>query len=406
MTEEELKEQIARLEGQLAGLKALVRGKEPGKQETSIILRDSVNALKQYLELSKGISRQLKPVRDALKDIGRLHLTADEYIKNSMASTLQHLAMSTGQIEEAIKAVRKEYNRIPNTAVIVPVNIRQEMQGDQTLSELRGIRTTLEEFSKDKAKVSTIGKIEFVGGDKVQGNKIEQHGSNSKAQIKSDQSSHTENSNKPESLFKKYFWQIFSGIVVTVVAALLVGYITNFSNTNVTYLSGDMVLSLGDSQEEINGGSEKEVKIDNVRKLDPLETGKYIGELPNGIYFFARDNVIICELTEYREECLTSSNKRGRNDFEIQKVDNEYILIGFIGIESYSKIGSTNAENPLRSVVFFPKPWGEITRVVGVKFSKICRLKMRTVDIDENSTMDIFDMCASEVLTNITPHEL
>lgn len=137
---------------------------------------------------------------------------------------------------------------------------------------------------------------------------------------------------------------------------------------------------------------------DKLRPLEPLETGKKIGELPNGVYFFAQSsNGIVYEVENSSDDFLSVTNKHYTNSsFELQKIDNRYYLIGFVSDETYSRIGSVNSKNSLFSVVF-PNKWGGATHPIAVPFDAIYTIHDREIDLDSNSKMNVLDVGFKEV---------
>ncbi len=146
------------------------------------------------------------------------------------------------------------------------------------------------------------------------------------------------------------------------------------------------------------------IDINTVRPLEVLETGKHIGELPNGVYFFASPYAIEVEIKDPSTDFLAASTKMNHGySFEIQKIQNRYLLIGFISEESYSKLGSISTNNTLFTMLF-PNQWGGARYPIAVPFDQIYAIKNRTVDLDENTTVDIFDIGFKEVIDGPISH--
>lgn len=141
-----------------------------------------------------------------------------------------------------------------------------------------------------------------------------------------------------------------------------------------------------------------------LRALEPLETGKKIGDLPNGVYFFASPLLIVYEIEDPKNDFLEATNKRFSNhSFEIQKIENRYYLIGFISDEAYSNIGSINSQNSIVTILF-PNRWEGAAHPVAIPFDAINTIKDRSIDLDEKTKADIFDIRFQEVKDNPEVH--
>lgn len=141
-----------------------------------------------------------------------------------------------------------------------------------------------------------------------------------------------------------------------------------------------------------------------VRGLEPLETGKKIGKLPNGVYFFAHPTDIKHEIEKPDIDWLKASSKDTRYNFEIQKVDNRYYLLGYISSEAHAKIGSISEESIYTQL--FPNSWGGAKKVVAVPFDAIYTIKQRSIDLDEDKSATIFDIGFKEVIENPELHKV
>lgn len=140
-----------------------------------------------------------------------------------------------------------------------------------------------------------------------------------------------------------------------------------------------------------------------LRALAPLETGKKIGDLPNGVYFFASPLSIQYEVENSNQDFLEASSKDNYYYFEIQKSENRYYLIGFISDEAHSKIGSITKE-PIYTQLF-PNSWGVGGKAVAIPFDSVYTIRKRTVDLDETKSVDIFDIGFKQVIENPDLHK-
>lgn len=142
-----------------------------------------------------------------------------------------------------------------------------------------------------------------------------------------------------------------------------------------------------------------------IRALEPLETGKKISELPNGVYFFGLPLSIKYEIEDPKDDFLEVTTTRlSWYSFEIQKINNRYYLIGYVSDEIYSKIGSVNSSNHL-STTIYPKSWGDAKHVISIPFDSVIMIKDRTIDLDSQTKMGVIDIEFKEVIDNPIVHE-
>ncbi len=146
------------------------------------------------------------------------------------------------------------------------------------------------------------------------------------------------------------------------------------------------------------------IVLETVRALEPLETGKKIGELPNGVYFYDSPRAIEYEIEEPDDDFLNASSRDTKYSFEMQKVKNRYYLIGFISDEAYSKIGSISQDSIY--TMLFPNIWGGATKPVAIPFDSIYTIKTRTLDLDASKSIDMFDIGFREVLEKPSIHKV
>jgi len=136
---------------------------------------------------------------------------------------------------------------------------------------------------------------------------------------------------------------------------------------------------------------------DLLRPLEPLETGKKIGELPNNVYFFGSPNGVVYEIEDSNNDFLSVTSKRLNNfSFEMQKIDSRYYLVGFVSDEMYSRIGSVNSENSLYAVIF-PNKWGGASHPIAIPFDTVYSAQDRTINLDSNTEIRAIDIGFKEV---------
>ena len=151
--------------------------------------------------------------------------------------------------------------------------------------------------------------------------------------------------------------------------------------------------------------TEPSPKAASLRKLKPLETGKHLNEIPDNIYGFVHAVAFFWKMSE-NEKIITLSNEREIKDrFEVQKFNNEYYLVGFIGDESYANIGKVNKSNTLE-LTLFALPWENFKNIVAIPFNSIINIKSRAINIGSGHSAQVLDVVTSNIITNIQGHDL
>jgi hypothetical protein len=200
----------------------------------------------------------------------------------------------------------------------------------------------------------------------------------------------------------KNVWYKNLTIMVPAVSVVLAAIISApwwsdlLSKQNHTKQNGSML-------EQVSGSPTPPSYTDNLRPLRPLETGKKIGELPDGVYFFAHPRSIFYELEEADYDWIEASSKDTSYSYELQKKDQRYYLLGFISDEAHSKIGSISS-NPIYTQLF-PNRWGGATNLVAIPFDSIYLAKDREINLDEVKSVTIFDIGFKEVVENPDFHK-
>lgn len=139
-----------------------------------------------------------------------------------------------------------------------------------------------------------------------------------------------------------------------------------------------------------------------LRALEPLETGKDVNKLPDNVYGFADGIYTAAYIESPKSFSLTLSNSNYEN-FEIQKINSTNFLVGFVGDESFSKIGETNKSNPV-SLTLFPKPWENMNHLIAIRFDSISDIAYRRIDLEDNKSMGILDLTTNQIELGNTSH--
>ena len=146
------------------------------------------------------------------------------------------------------------------------------------------------------------------------------------------------------------------------------------------------------------------IKDKALRKLMPLETGKDVSRLPNGVYGYAIPYAIAYKIKYPEMEILKLSNKKQTPDyFEVQKVNDQCFVIGYIGDESFSNIINASPPNS-EKISLFPVKWGSMKNIVSISFNSILKVDAREIDIDEMKEISILDIVTTSVITDVYKH--
>ena len=251
-------------------------------------------------------------------------------------------------------------------------------------------------FKKDKGynKNNSIIQIKnpqfhFGKGDNVGGNKIEEDKSRKEASLK-------------EYKGQKKQWWLNLPIIIMIASLSIAVISIPWWPQVIQYFSKNK--SETSFFDPTSTRISKDFNTQSLRTLEPLETGKKIGELPNGIYFFAGSHAIMYEIEAPEDNFIQAENKGLINhSFEIQKIDDRYFLVGFVSNESYSNIGSVKLGKTLYTVLF-PNQCVEATHPIAVPFDAIHRIGYRTINLNEETDIDVLDIEFSDVKDNPEIH--
>jgi hypothetical protein len=163
-------------------------------------------------------------------------------------------------------------------------------------------------------------------------------------------------------------------------------------------------LSLSQSVQQNSAQANIKPSKGKLRSLETLETGKTIGQLPNNVYFFASSLSIKFEIKDPKIDFLNASSKDTHYNFELQKIENRYYLIGYISDEAYSVLGNINDKSVY--TILFPNRWGGATHSVAIPFDSIYTINNRSIDLDQEKSIDIFDIGFKEVIEDPEIHKI
>lgn len=193
------------------------------------------------------------------------------------------------------------------------------------------------------------------------------------------------------------------GAIVSVFVIIIGAFFTNklglTSGPDSVTTSNPKNISQEDSPVLLKDNS----NVGKLRSLDPLETGKKISELPNGVYFFAGRVLIQYEIKNVGSDIVTASGYPSDYKFELQKSNNRYYLVGFVSDETYSKQASASSEHPLTAILY-PISWGGSTKTIAIPFDAITSINYRDIEIDAKTTLSVFDVGFTEAIANPEVH--
>ncbi|NQU77477.1 hypothetical protein HQ544_02155 [Candidatus Falkowbacteria bacterium] len=167
---------------------------------------------------------------------------------------------------------------------------------------------------------------------------------------------------------------IGSGIIVMIIGLI-------FSGQLIPYIPNQT------RQNQTGAGNNANDDI-RLRRIESLEVGKRVSDLPNGIYFF-QDGIDISfavPINDLNE--IKAKGVRRTGYFEIQKYNDQIYVIGFINTENYSKIGAASSDNPL-NIVLFPIQHNEYTKSVSIPLRDIEEINHRYLDLEGLDILDV-----------------
>ncbi len=223
------------------------------------------------------------------------------------------------------------------------------------------------------------------------------------------------NENKVIKLFKKNlekYW-IYAVLLIVIVTVLsLFGYLPTKWTIKLPFLEAEFL------RQNLPNGSQavltpttiarsldsvpSTITSANLRVLEPLETGKNIDKLPDNTYGFADVIDTAAYIKNPKIFSLTLSNSSYKN-FEIQKINSTNFLVGFVGNESFSKIGETNESRPI-NLTLFPSPWENMSYLVAIPFDSISDIAYRRIDLQDNLSVGALDLTTIRFETGAVSH--
>lgn len=145
---------------------------------------------------------------------------------------------------------------------------------------------------------------------------------------------------------------------------------------------------------------------DNLRPLYRWETVIPVKKLANRIYGFARAETIIQEVRKKWEGEIKLKRRRlPEGCFEIQKINQCLVLIGYTNHNTWHTIHTASNENPL-FVKLFPVLWPEVAHLIGIPLTSIMGIGEESITSTktEKEEVEILDIKTSLAIVNIHPH--
>ena len=141
----------------------------------------------------------------------------------------------------------------------------------------------------------------------------------------------------------------------------------------------------------------------SLRELETLETNKDISLLPTGIYGFAYAFNIV-RFSKTTSDGLKVSKIADRYKFEIHKRETGIYVVGYIDETTFSKLGETNADNPLK-VTMYPTNFRGGKYLISVPVNSLKNVKDRDIEVASNSleTISILEAEIISIGTNEEP---
>ena len=215
-----------------------------------------------------------------------------------------------------------------------------------------------------------------------------------------------EEENRSKEKIEKWYKTPWKLAIIAIVVAIIFGipaYVLLFKPPKITIiksLDGSKTEeNLVNRFDETNFSPETEL----LRKLKPLETDKYLSEMPDNIYGFGFGSAICYELQDKKDFVKLSNIRETSAHFEIQKINNENYLVGFIGDESYANIGKLDKSNKLE-LMLFPLPWENFKNIVSIPFDSISKIEFRLINTEKNKKIGVLDIKANKIITNVQGH--
>lgn len=210
----------------------------------------------------------------------------------------------------------------------------------------------------------------------------------------------TEHARKNEKLFRNPFF-------IIAVLSILIAFISipwwpqfiHFINGNTSNQIKENN-SLNQKVQQTPTPNAPQPNNGELRALDPLETNKDISRLPNGIYGYTYAFSITRFINE-TSNGLSLTNQIDKYKFEIQKINNEISILGFVDETTFSKMGEIGKDNPL-AIMLFPINWKNDKKLISIPIMSFVDVSSRDIDLDQLARMSVLEGKLSAVdLRNI-----
>ncbi len=177
------------------------------------------------------------------------------------------------------------------------------------------------------------------------------------------------------------------GIGVTIIGGLILYFV--FGVGSPATIQSPSRSAISDSSLASSSAKQDDRQPNTLRALEPLETNKEMSKLPDGIYGYAYA-FNIARFIQNDTNSLTLTNQPDKYKFEIQKNNDETLIVGFVDETTFSKVGEITKTNPSK-VVVFPINWKKDKRLVLIPIKSFIDVTDREIDIDQWTRISILE---------------
>lgn len=214
------------------------------------------------------------------------------------------------------------------------------------------------------------------------------------------------NSHRNKGKSPKFSTEIVMAVISGVFLVLSVAtkpwwvqYFKTDSTENKVIDPATTVTSDGLNQKKLNN-------YPGLKLISNLQSGKRIVDLPNQIWGYSSPIEVVFE-TRNKNGLLTLTAEASPDyRFEVQKIEDESYLVGFISEENYSNLGSINTEKTITMMVF-PNLWSLFNHKVSIPFKSIIMANYREIPKDGTlgGNVYVLDITTTSVSASVYRHE-
>lgn len=148
------------------------------------------------------------------------------------------------------------------------------------------------------------------------------------------------------------------------------------------------------------------VLADDLRVVQNYELKQHVSRLPDNVYGFTYGFKLSSEFhDEDGGQYIDLESGANQHKFELQKISNRILIVGFVDLENYRKIIDASQEN-LVEIKLFSHPWQEVKYVVAIPYDSLKEISDEKISyFDEFSRqISLLTIETAQMIPNVISH--